>query len=366
MSFKRKRFNPPKLTTEVVGESQLTPSAWFDHDSFTPLPAPTHQDDHAAQYELDRQSFDSWRRYYHVPIHGRPLILAPIGPLDDAVDVSMLVQYLGAFFPSLQIDLHEAIDVGDLNLRSRQAHRYCKERYLSSHRQFCVDQFDRLLMRIRSNSEPKALAVVGMTMFDLHMDESDEFTMGCADGRAGVAIFSFARYQPTFESKAKLVEYHTSPFSDTSLSPEECRKQTTLAAFKTMTHEILHLLGVDHCAFASCLMNGSGHLAEDRRIPLFLCPVDLHKLAFALMSNTGTAVDLEARYRSMLSILRHLNARDEIAWLEQRLAAKSAVAASARRVATAAAPTTTLTTREMRAMKRRMLSATVQVRVGEQ
>jgi predicted Zn-dependent protease len=360
-SFKRKHFNPPKLTDHIVGVSELTPSAWFDCDGFEPLPAPTHEDDHAAQFALDRQTFDIWRRYYHIPINGRRLILAPVGSLDADIDVALLMRYLGAFFPNVQFDLHEPIDVTDLNLRSRQSHRYCVEKYLQSHRQFCVDQFDRLLLRIRSQSMPKALAVVGMTMFDLHMDETDEFTMGCADGRAGVAIFSFARYQPTFEARAKVKKYHTSPFSDASLSPEECRKQTTLAAFKTMTHEILHLLGIDHCAYASCLMNGSGHLAEDRRIPLFLCPVDLHKLAFALMSNTGTPVDLEARYRAMLDILRQLDAHDECAWLERRLAAKAVIAPN-RPTLPPPNVSVPLSSREMRALKRRMLTATVQLR----
>ena len=28
-------------------------------------------------------------------------------------------------------------------------------------------------------------------------------------------------------------------------------------------HEIAHLLGVDHCIWYSCCMNGSGHLSED-------------------------------------------------------------------------------------------------------
>lgn len=32
---------------------------------------------------------------------------------------------------------------------------------------------------------------------------------------------------------------------------------------KLLVHEIAHLLGVDHCIWFSCCMNGSGHLSED-------------------------------------------------------------------------------------------------------
>lgn len=354
-----RKFKPPTLTQDAVGESDLSDSALLrlNDADFAPYPPPTHEDDHAAQYALDVQTFDQWKRYYHVPIAGRTVVLAPLGNLDEDVDVTLLMAYLRAFFPGVKFALTDPVDVGALRLRSRVAHRFVIEKYLPTHKQYAVGDFFGPLQHIRSQwGREVAMCVVGLTMLDLHMDSTDEFTMGCADQKAGIAGFSFARYAPDFERKAKHPEHHTSPFSDDSLTQAECRKQTTLAAFKTMTHEILHLLGVDHCAWRACLMNGSGHLAEDVIIPPFLCEVDLHKLAFALALN-GNEQTLADRYAAMADVLGKLGADKEVAWLKKRIArAESAVGAVRK-----AAPTSHSSAREVRALKRRMLTAVVEI-----
>ena len=36
-------------------------------------------------------------------------------------------------------------------------------------------------------------------------------------------------------------------------------------AHQVTVHELLHLLGLDHCIYFACLMNGSGSLEEDHR-----------------------------------------------------------------------------------------------------
>ena len=36
-------------------------------------------------------------------------------------------------------------------------------------------------------------------------------------------------------------------------------------AYQVTVHELLHLLGLDHCIYFACLMNGSGSLEEDHR-----------------------------------------------------------------------------------------------------
>ena len=35
--------------------------------------------------------------------------------------------------------------------------------------------------------------------------------------------------------------------------------------YQVTVHELLHLLGLDHCIYFACLMNGSGSLEEDHR-----------------------------------------------------------------------------------------------------
>ncbi len=47
-------------------------------------------------------------------------------------------------------------------------------------------------------------------------------------------------------------------------------------------HEIGHMFGTDHCIYFACNMNGCMSLLELVQQPLYLCPIDLHKLMFSL------------------------------------------------------------------------------------
>lgn len=47
---------------------------------------------------------------------------------------------------------------------------------------------------------------------------------------------------------------------------------------QTMTHEIGHMFGLQHCQWMNCVMQGSNHLEESDRRPVDLCPICLHKL----------------------------------------------------------------------------------------
>jgi len=56
-------------------------------------------------------------------------------------------------------------------------------------------------------------------------------------------------------------------------------------------------------------MNGSGHLAEDFRQSIFLCPVDLKKLLFIF------SFDLVERYQKIKHFFESINASKEVKWL---------------------------------------------------
>ena len=45
-----------------------------------------------------------------------------------------------------------------------------------------------------------------------------------------------------------------------------------------MTHEIGHMLGIRHCIYYECGMNGSNHIRECETRPLFYCVVCFRKL----------------------------------------------------------------------------------------
>eukprot|EP00118_Oscarella_pearsei_P004823 m.21161 g.21161 ORF g.21161 m.21161 type:complete len:75 (+) comp28147_c0_seq1:1433-1657(+) len=47
------------------------------------------------------------------------------------------------------------------------------------------------------------------------------------------------------------------------MSMKERKRLILQRSCKLLVHELSHLLGVDHCVFYDCCMNGSGHLEED-------------------------------------------------------------------------------------------------------
>ncbi|OJJ55569.1 hypothetical protein ASPSYDRAFT_158161 [Aspergillus sydowii CBS 593.65] len=64
---------------------------------------------------------------------------------------------------------------------------------------------------------------------------------------------------------------------------------------RTTSHELCHCLGLDHCVYYACIMQGSASLSEDTRQPPYLCPVDLAKVLCA----TGSGV--KERDRALLA-----------------------------------------------------------------
>lgn len=73
------------------------------------------------------------------------------------------------------------------------------------------------------------------------------------------------------------------------------------------------MLGLRHCTYFRCLMNGSNHLEESDRRPLHLCPVDLRKLHWAV------EFDMIGRYERLFAFWRRAGVLDEAGWVERRL-----------------------------------------------
>jgi len=90
-------------------------------------------------------------------------------------------------------------------------------------------------------------------------------------------------------------------------------KQLQAASSKVTVHELLHLLGLDHCIYFACLMNGSGSLDEDHRQPHHLCPVCLKKL------DKLVGLDIKNRYKQLTKLYADLQLEKEVAFCDDRL-----------------------------------------------
>jgi archaemetzincin len=81
-----------------------------------------------------------------------------------------------------------------------------------------------------------------------------------------------------------------------------------------VSHEVGHVLGLQHCVYYECIMNGTNSLDESDGKPLHLCPVCHSKLVWNV-----EFVDLE-RERALSSVLTREGLADDATWSARRVA----------------------------------------------
>ncbi|KAL2848231.1 hypothetical protein BJX68DRAFT_267678 [Aspergillus pseudodeflectus] len=209
-----------------------------------------------------------------------------------------------------------------------------------------------------------AYALCMLVHHDLFEDDDDTFVCGRAYGGSRVAVVSTARYHPGLDGiqgiqrpghawpaahcqayvedtcraagavgkkrkkassashpqasrtpnganrllQAALAAY-TNPTnintSSTGLKPEGGTPLWLFRTARTISHELGHCFGIDHCVYYACIMQGSASLSEDTRQPPYLCPVDLAKVLAA----TGAGV--VERDRALLRFCEREGWRDD-------------------------------------------------------
>ncbi|KAL3448286.1 hypothetical protein BJX65DRAFT_69212 [Aspergillus insuetus] len=206
-----------------------------------------------------------------------------------------------------------------------------------------------------------AYALCMLVHHDLFEDDDDTFVCGRAYGGSRVAVVSTARYHPGHDALQGIERGHAWPAAhcaeyledvcrpsdsvgkrrkkNTSVSKGRSQSRSfgapgngdgpleaALAAYtrtvteqkptcetplwlfrtaRTISHELGHCFGIDHCVYYACIMQGSASLAEDTRQPPYLCPVDLAKVLAA----TGASVD--ERDKALLKFCEREEWRDE-------------------------------------------------------
>ena len=317
---------------------------------FKPVPEPSDIDDWLAQYNEEGQTYTQFinqcpwlssrkRKYMSQTFtsSGKTLkqkypngkvYVVPVGDFDQKGTqfYSGLLEYTSKFLCLPVVSLPEVkleIDNGKVYwidepetkpVSARRTSKRVKKCQLNSRYnhetkqlQVCVDSN---LMKLRQRIPDDALCMIGLTMLDLYGDETDLFVAGMAAGNQRVAIFSLYRYDPclSFSTEYWYEVEESNPMSEVD------RLHTILQrSCKLLVHEICHLLGIDHCIYFDCCMNGSGHLREDFRQPMYLCPVDLHKL------HTLVGFDVVKRYEDLLEFFKRRGFKKEEKWVARRL-----------------------------------------------
>ncbi|XP_061665333.1 archaemetzincin-2-like isoform X4 [Syngnathoides biaculeatus] len=263
-------------------------------------PVTVHSDsDWIPSHPEDPQDFES---FYRNPHRKTPsgncgtIYLQTIGSFGESGPqteqyVEWLREYCQAFFCGLPVRWLQAVTVAQTGCSFRINHGSQNLQLLTGD-----------LLEFLWKGKPKdAFCIAGITMIDLYPKDSWNFVFGQASLNRGIGVFSFARYDDNFysESYAGRLKKHGRPKpGDYSVFDGHYTPPITstllLRSCKTMTHEIGHMLGIRHCQWLSCVMQGSNHLEESDRRPLDLCPICLRKLQVSVGFN------MAERYKALL------------------------------------------------------------------
>lgn len=353
-------FRPPNKDKQLkaIGFDSGVPLEYhaLKHDNFEffkPVPKPTTKDDWLAQYNEEGQTYKQFLqdcpwissrkrkslKQRFVPegtniLEKYPdgkIYIVPVGKFDGHHyfyfdELAKFAEiYLGvpvSTLPAVDLDVkskdrkalwvEHPSEASQLKSNTKRGSSRTKQHTLESRfkgTQYQLGVKD-LLKMLHLKIPNDAICLIGLTMSDLFCDDTDLFVAGMAAGNHRVAIFSFYRYNPTLSfSPADWFDVTM----DKKQTQENIRKIMFQRSCKLLVHEINHLLGIDHCIFYDCCMNGSGHLSEDFRQPMHLCPVDLHKLQKLVGFN------ILIRYNKLLKFYENHDMEDEREWVSKRI-----------------------------------------------
>ena len=348
-------YHPPtdKQRLRAVGKTPGGKEFVIDN-FFEPIPAPSSIDDWLAQYNEDGQTydkflsqcpwlsqrkckyskatFDSSGRNIQEKYPGAKIYLQPLGNFDqdEAPNFDDLATYARLFFclpvevlPGVDLERKDNdtiywIESAEMKSRVDKNAKRKSSRSSKCRLEFRLDsrsghlqlKCTSVLARLRQTLPDDALCLIGLTMFDLFEEDPDLFVAGLAAGNQRVGVFSFYRYNPnlTFSTEFWYDVKHSQ-----EIEPTEKKCTILQRSCKLLVHEVCHLLGLDHCIWFACLMNGSGHLREDFSQPMTLCPVDLHKL------QTLCGFDVATRYAGLQTFFHQCGLQQEAEWVDRRL-----------------------------------------------
>jgi len=298
-----------------------------DEEFFQPIVEPGPWDWLSTHHTKEsKQTFEEYR-FTHQRITTTQVYLLPVGVFPNvdfdtikntypsAPSITQLVEYAKAFF-TLPVSL-----LPPMVLKEEAPNHYIfswqnmtfqiTKRINGSWIQLYTKDINDALYSIKKKF-PEAFCVTGITMYDLYPNPTWNFVFGQARLKQSVGIFSFIRYGYYFYN------YHGKPLQMVPANVTLSQVEYALLlkrSIKVMFHETCHMFGIEHCCYFMCPMTGSNNLQESDSRPMFLCPMDLHKLQYSI------GFDVMKRYEALEAFFKKYEILfpEELDWLQRRM-----------------------------------------------
>jgi len=292
-------FQPLSNTTIALGklenlkEAQIFPlptsTSTSTPDLFSRLRKPS-PGDWLDEHEESGQTFPSFVKLVKSKsARTRPpsktcdtILLVPIGSSSKSALSSQFIAHLlkscQAFFHPLKVAIFE--ETMNLKTVERRENEFGQKQYLLS------DLYT--LINTKTSRLHNVYTRLGVTFEDIYPSDDFNFVYGQALPFEKVGVFSFSRHSPAFGKS----------------DPPPLTKAQTLSwlegAVRTMCHENLHLLGLTHCIYFKCLINGNNGPGDSAGHCENLCPCCLRKFMFSL-----SHVDANANVFELGSVVKY-------------------------------------------------------------
>lgn len=218
-----------------------------------PLPKPRPNDWLSLHYE-EGQTFDAYRNFKNpLKTEQRIIYLKQIGNFDEDEERIFLwvKKYLELFFQT---------QVGILNQQNLDSipSQYQRERF--GHIQVMTPH---IFSFLPNSTQENELAYLALTNVDIYPNNSMNFVFGQADYSTRIGATSMFQLKVVKNDSINVL-------------------QSAIKIAKTASHEIGHMLGINHCTAFACLMNGANNNEEADRQPMHFCSECSAKLIWYL------------------------------------------------------------------------------------
>jgi archaemetzincin len=247
--------------------------------------------DWLAQHDEPGQTFEEYLSSHPVmPDAAHNIIyIQPLGEFSEKHReiLKLTADFLGRFF-NLPVITKPRLPFSIIPDRARRTHPSWGDRQI--HAGYVLDDV------LRPRLPRDACVYIGLTASDLWPGRGWNFVFGMASLRERVGVWSLYRYgDPATDDEAFRL----------------CLRRT----LKVATHETGHMFSLLHCTAYECNMNGSNHLAESDRCPLWLCPECMAKICRL------TGVQPVERYRRLAGFCEDNGLKEELDFFRKSIKA---------------------------------------------